>query len=281
MGAEGYRAQSRERWERAAAGWAERQETIRAAGLPVSRRLVELVDPRPGQRILEVAAGLGDTGLLLVDAVRPGGTVIVTDGAPAMLDAARVAAHRAGADDVEIRQMEADWLDVDAASLDAIVSRFGYMLLVDPEAAFRDARRALRPGGRLAIAVWDAIEANPWIGVLQAELVARGLAETLPPGRPGMFGLASAELLRELLGAAGFFEIAIEPVDTAWEAPGLDAWWEHVRATSISLGEALERLGEAGTAELRAAVDAGYAPYVLDDGSVRLPARALVASAEA
>ncbi|MEZ5099497.1 MAG: class I SAM-dependent methyltransferase [Thermoleophilia bacterium] len=281
MGADGYREQSRERWERAAAGWAERQETIRAAGLPVSRRLVELVAPQPGQRILEVAAGLGDTGLMLAEAVRPGGTVIVTDGAPAMLDAARVAAHRAGADDVEIRQMEADWLDVDAASLDAIVSRFGYMLVVDPEAAFRDARRALRPGGRLAIAVGDAIEANPWIAVLQAALVDRGLAEHPTVGRPGMFGLASADLLRELLGAAGFFEITVEPVETAWQAPSLDAWWEHVRATSISLDDALDRLGDAGADELRAVVDRGYAGFVAPDGAVRLPARALVASAEA
>ncbi len=279
MDAEDYRADSRERWERAAAGWTARREQLAADPLPVSERLVERLDPQPGQRLLEVAAGLGDTGLLAAERVRPGGTVVITDGAEAMVEAARE--HAAGTPGVEHKAMEAEWLDADTASFDGILSRWGYMLVADPEAALREARRVLRPGGRIAFAVWDEIVRNPWIGVLQEQLVAVGLAEPPRLGVPGMFGLASPELVRDLLEDAGFSDVVVEPVEFAFHADDADAWWEHSLTVSISLGEALGRLSPAEHYALRDAVDAGYAAYADADGRLTLPACSLVASADA
>ncbi len=179
MDADAYRADSRDSWERAAGGWTARREAIQQSALAVSERLIELGRLQPGQDVLEVAAGLGDTGLLAAELVKPGGRVMITDGADAMVEAAKAHVEASGADNVQVRQMEAEWLDVSTALFDVVLSRWGYMLLADPEAALREARRVLRPGGRIALAVWAPLADNPWIGVLQRELArarARGEA---------------------------------------------------------------------------------------------------------
>ena len=281
MDAEAYRADSRERWEAAAKGWAERREPIQRSALAVSQQIIERAQLQPGHTVLEVAAGLGDTGLLAAELVQPGGTVLLTDVADAMVEAARAHVEQTGVANVEVRQMEAEWLDVPTASQDAILSRWGYMLLADPEAALREARRALRPGGRIAFAVWAPIGRNPWIGVVQRELLARGMAPAPAPGTPGMFALAAPGAVEALFAAAGFADVGVETVEFAWLAPSLDAWWDHQRAVSISLGAALDALSPADHYAFRDAVDAGYAPYVAADGSVALPACSLVAWAEA
>lgn len=281
MDAEEYRADSRDSWEQAAKGWTSRREDMQASALPVSQRLVERAALKPGHAVLEVAAGLGDTGLLAASLVKPGGRVVITDGADAMVEAAKAHAEAVGADNVEVRQMEAEWLDVQTASFDAVLSRWGYMLLADPEAALREARRGLKPGGRIALAVWAPMQENPWIGVIQAQLLGRGLASPPEPGTPGMFALGAPGAVTELLASAGFADAVVEPVDFTWNAESLDAWWDHTRTVSISLGNVLQKLTPAEHYELRDAVDAGYAPFVAPDGSVALPARALVASADA
>ncbi len=278
---EAYRAGSSESWDKAAAGWSERREAIQRDAAAVSEWLVDAIDPRPGQTVLEVAAGLGDTGLLAAERVGAEGLVIVSDGVQSMVAAAKEYAEERAATNVEARQMEAEWLDQGTATVDGLLSRWGYMLLADPEAALREARRVLRPGGRIALAVWDPIEHNPWIGVLQTELLARGLATEPEPGVPGMFALAGPGRIEELLGNAGFSDISRSSVGFAFAAPSLDAWWEHMLTVSISLGDALAKLSPADHYALRDAVDKGYAPFTAPDGSVRLPASALVASAEA
>lgn len=281
MDPETFRAESRTRWETAAKGWSERRAAMQASALPVSERLVELAELEPGNAVLEVAAGLGDTGLLAAERVQPGGSVLITDGAEAMVEAAREHVRASGAQGVEVRAMEAEWLDAETASFDAVLSRWGYMLLADPEAALREARRVLKPGGRIAFAVWAPMDENPWIGVLQRELLARELASTPPPGAPGMFALAERRRVEELLAAAGFADPITERLRFHWAAAGLDAWWDQQLTLSISLRDALAELSPAEHYAFREAVDAGYGPFVADDGSLALPATALLASAEA
>src|SRR3954453_9890570 len=191
MDAEAYRADARERWEAAAAGWARDREDFQRDAMEVSRWMLDAVDLQPGHTVLELAAGPGDTGLMAAELVVPGGKAIITDNADAMLDAARARAKEVGATNVEIRPMEAEWIDLPTASVDAVLCRWGYMLLADPEAALRETRRVLRPGGRVALAAWDGPPQNPWVAQTGAELLERGLTEPPDPSAPSMFGFAA------------------------------------------------------------------------------------------
>src|SRR4051794_375495 len=211
--AEDLRVSSRNRWEKAASGWEAQRESFQRVAHPVSVWLVEHVAPQPGHRVLEVAAGLGDTGLLAAELVQPGGTVILTDGAEAMVEAARRHAEARGTRNVEVRQLEAEWLDLPTASVDAILSRWGYMLLVDPAAALTEARRVLRPGGRIALAAWTQAADNPWLTTLQQEALDQGLIEPSAPDEPGPFAFASPGRIEALLEDAGFEDPVVESLD--------------------------------------------------------------------
>jgi len=84
-----FREQSRKRWGDQAAGWAARREELRTATMPVSAWMIDAIDPQPGDTLLELAAGTGDTGLLAAELIEPGGTLICSDFSPEMLQTAQ------------------------------------------------------------------------------------------------------------------------------------------------------------------------------------------------
>src|SRR5919199_136571 len=281
MDAEAYRAESRERWEAAAAGWGQEREAFQRDTVAVSQWMLDAAHLQPGHTVLELAAGPADTGLMAAELVAPEGKAIITDNADAMVEVARARAKEVGATNVEIRPMEAEWIDMPTASVDAVLCRWGYMLLADPEAALRETRRVLRPGGRVALAAWDDPERNPWMAAGVRVFMARGVVPPPDPTEPGPFAFAAPGRIESLLDAAGFDDIEVDAVDFAFEADSLDAWWEHMTRTTTRVTRALRALPPAEHYALRDAVDAAYAPWVAGDGSVRFPARTLVATASA
>jgi SAM-dependent methyltransferase len=270
-----------EYWQEAAPGWARRQVFLREFTAPVSRWLVQALEPQPGQRLLELAAGLGDAGFLAAELVGPAGVVICSDQAQAMLDAARARAAELGISNVEFRVLDAEWIDLPLATVDAVLCRFGYMLTADPGAALRETRRVLRPGGRVALAVWDAIERNPWALLPGSVLRERGLGSPPTPGAPGPFALADAERLRELLAQAGFQEIRLEAVQLEGAHPDFAAFWETALDLSRSFHDAVLSQSEAQIAEIRSSVAERLGPYTGAGGAIDVPGRALVAVATA
>ncbi len=177
--------------------------------------------------------------------------------------------------------MEAEWIDLPTASVDGVLCRWGYMLLADPEAALRETRRVLRPGGRVALAAWGPPAANRWSSMLGEVLREHGLAEAPDPGEPGMFSFADPAVVEELLGGTGFGEIRVEELAVAFEPPSAEAWWEHQLDVSPSLAEALAGARPDARDAVRAAVGERLAEFARPDGSLRLPGLALVAAAEA
>jgi SAM-dependent methyltransferase len=281
MDAEAYRADSRERWEAAAPGWGEHRDALQRDTMEVSRWMLDAAGLQPGHTVLELAAGLGDTGLLAAELVAPGGRAIITDGAEAMVELARARAKEVGATNVEIRPMEAEWIDLPAASVDAVLSRFGYMLLADPEAALRETRRVLRPGGRVALAAWAAAEHNPWLTRIGGVMIERGLMQREPPDTPGPLAFGVPGRIEELLDATGFDDIEVQALDLEFHAASLDEWWDHAVATSGRFARIVGGLSPAEHYAVRDAVDAAYAEFVRPDGSVAIPARTFVAAASA
>jgi SAM-dependent methyltransferase len=280
---EAFRAESRDRWDRSAPGWGAQQEQMTRQTAPVTAWLLDALDLKPGQTVLELAGGPGDAGLAAAERIRPGGRLFATDASPAMVELLTERAHRLGLDEVvEPRVMDAEWsFDLDAASVDAVVVRWGYMLMADPGAALRETRRVLRPGGRVALAAWAGIERNPWIGAPMAEIVERGLVERPPPGTPGPMAWAEPGRIARELEDAGFVEPRVEEVEFTFSYPSLDDWWDAQLDLSTSLRDTVAKLDPAQRDDLRDAIDARLAAHVRPDGGVDLPAVTQVAVAEA
>jgi SAM-dependent methyltransferase len=202
---ESWNGSSGERW---GAAWEQIDHQLE----PIARAVIAFAAARPGERVLDVGCGHGTTALILREQVGPSGAVTGLDLSAPLLAIARDRARRAGAD---IRFVEADaqtWTP--EPGYDLVFSRFGVMFFADPVAAFANLRRTLVPSGRVAFVCWRELATNPWVGVPAA--AARDLVPPQPPvdpDAPGMFGLADAGRTREILSAAGFTEIRIEPYD--------------------------------------------------------------------
>ncbi len=199
-------------WDRQSAGWGRQADRMRALAMPVSVRMLELAELQAGERVLELAAGPGDTGFLAAEQIGPSGTLVCSDGSERMLEVARERAHEQGITNVEFVQLQLEWIDLPAASVDAIICRWGVMLLVDPGASLGECRRVLRPGGRAAFAVWDVPAANPWTTIAGQALVELGHAAAPDPSAPGMFALAAPGKFEGMLADAGFLDVSVEPV---------------------------------------------------------------------
>lgn len=278
---EQFRADAREAWEKAAVGWSAQADAWDVATRAVSDWLVEAIAPQPGQRVLELAAGPGDVGLLVAELLRPGGEAVLTDGAEAMVAAIEDRAAARGLQDVvRARTMEAEWIDAPTASFDAVVCRWGYMLLADPDAALGETRRVLRAGGRVALAAWAGPEANPWSSELGAELRARGLAPAELSG-VDQFAWRERDAIGERLQDAGFTDVLLDTVAFAYRYPDLDAWWDRQIDMSPSLGGVLVSVDPATRDEIMESAQARLAPYVAADGTVEIPAATHVARAYA
>jgi SAM-dependent methyltransferase len=271
-----HRAASLTHWEEAASGWVARQATLRELSAPVSHWMIDAVDPQPGQRVLELAAGLGETGFLAAELVAPVGGVITSDQADAMLDGARKRAGELNLTNVEFQVLNAEWIDLPVASVDVVLCRWGYMLMADPLAALREARRVLRPEGHVALAVWDAIEHNPWALLPGSELRERGLLEPPAPGTPGPFALGERQRVRDLLEDAGFDEVWVEPLDLTQRSSSFEEFWETTLDIARGFHDAVLARPEQEIAAIRSSLAARFAPYTAEDGSLEIPMRTLV-----
>jgi SAM-dependent methyltransferase len=268
-----------ERWERSAAGWSSQADAIRDFGMPVSAWMIDQLRLQPGQRVLELAAGPGDTGFMAAELVSPGGTLISTDGAEPMLGIARERAQRMGVENVEFKRIQLQWIDLETATVDAALCRWGLMFLADPGSALQEIRRVLRPGGRAALAVWAGPELNPWATIPTRALVELGHAEPPDPSAPGMFVLADADRVRGLLDSAGFTETLVEPVELSRPADGVEEFVEETMALSRPFGEVRERLSTEQWDQVKARIAALAEPFTQADGSMRFPACSLAAAA--
>jgi len=275
------RAEMLERWGRAAAGWGKRAQSVRDFGLPVSTWMLDHAGLQPGLRVLELAAGPGETGFLAAELIRPGGSLVCSDATDEMLEVARARAQELGVENVEFKRIELEWIDLETASVDAALCKWGLMFAVDPEAALREMRRVLRPGGRVALAVWDGPAANPWGTIPTRVLVELGHSSQPDPDAPGMFALAPPGRLRELLEDAGFVDVLVETVEPARAFDSVEEYIAETHDLSSVFGQVFDALSEDQRAQVIGRVAELARPFIGADGMLRLPARSLVAAADA
>lgn len=277
-----YRVDSRKRWGARAAGWRRHADALRHATMPVSSWMVDAIAPQPGQEILELAAGPGDVGFLAAELIRPGGTLICSDVAPEMLTAAQERAKELAIDNVRFLQVDAEAIDLPAASVDGVLCRWGYTLLADPETGLRETRRVLRPGGRVVLAAWTSPDENLWLATPSRLLLERGLVEPIDPRTPGAFAWAEEGMIGETLEAAGFADVELDTVEFAMRYPGgVAEWWQTTYDTSTSFRDAADGLRDDVKDELRSAMAERVGRHIGPDGALTLPARTWVAVASA
>ena len=249
-----------------APGWYKQREEIWKASRPVSEWMVRKLDPQPGDTVLELAAGLGDTGLMTARLVGESGRVIITDFAPEMVAAARRRAEELGVRNLKFRTLDAERMDLETDSVDGVLGRWGYMLMIDPAAAFAETRRVLRPDGRLAFSVWAARERNPALSLAGTVLVELGHTPPPDPQEPGAFVMADPERIRKLVVGVGFAEPEIEEVPFRWRFANQDAYWLFLTQTAASVSPVLRALSPEERNTVRERVHEAALPFYSGEG---------------
>ena len=239
--------------------WTDRQEEQDLVLRPVSDRLIAAADAKPGQRVIDIGCGCGDTTIDFAARVAPGGEALGLDISEPMLARARERAPetlpaRFVLADATAYDFELQWADL-------AVSRFGVMFFADPARSFANLRRGLKPGARLVFACWREAKQNPWMMLPLRE--ARKHAPPLPetnPDDPGPFAFADDVRVRRVLSAAGFADITVTPQDLDLDIAigrGLDAAVAGalgIGPTSRILDGQPEAVRAAATADIRKAL---------------------------
>lgn len=239
------RSKSFAMWEAVASAWERYRDFVWGSTHAVSEWMISRLDPQPGQTILELAAGPGETGFAVARRIGDSGHLICSDWSPQMLEVARRRAAELGLGNVEFRILDAEKIDLPDDSVDGVACRWGYMLMQDPAAAMSETRRVLRAGGKLVFSVWGSREQNLWAGRLTMALVSLGKVEYFDPtARGGMLSLGRAELVEDLVVEAGFNKPDIEEIEVHWKYPSFDAYCEYQTDNAGPLGEAIGALSE-------------------------------------
>jgi SAM-dependent methyltransferase len=261
-----YREASLRIWDQMAAGWDDDRRWIWEASRPVGEWLVDALDPQPGETILELAAGVGDTGLAAASRMGDAGRLISTDFSEQMVGAARRRAEELGVSNAEFRTMDAQQMDLDDDSVDGVLCRWGYMLMADPAVALRETRRVLRPGGRVAFSVWGDPKRNLWASAPATALVEHTGQEPPDPHAPGIFAMASEERTRELLDEVGLVPRRMEQVEMEWSFDTPDEHWHYVMDLAGALAMVVRSMPEDEQAAVRRITEQGLEPMVKPPG---------------
>jgi SAM-dependent methyltransferase len=244
-------------------------------------RALERHPPQPGDRVLDIGCGFGDTAHRIAGLVGPQGHVLGVDAAPRFIESAR--------DEYGAANVRFEVADVERTTLgegfDLAFSRFGTMFFANPVHALRNVREALRPGGRLCMVVWRRKLDNDWLHraeVITGDFLERPQEYDQPTCGPGPFSMANADTVTDIVLAAGYRDVELMRCDVPIRM-GEDLNQAIETVTSLGpAGEVIRLLGDRAASELPrvdAALRAGMADFVQADGSVVGPASTWIVAA--
>jgi ubiquinone/menaquinone biosynthesis C-methylase UbiE len=269
-------------WGSVAGAWAEHADEVEQRATVVTRAMIDAVSPVPGDAVLELACGAGGLGLAIADRVSPGGTVLLSDVAPEMVRIAGAAAAgraKQGGESAQVsaRVIDLEQIDLPDEAFDVVVCREGLMFAVDPRRAALEIARVLRPGGRVAVAVWGPRDRNPWLGVLADAIQQHTGLPVPPPGVPGPFSLAGEGHLEDTLAGAGFEQVRVEEVAVPTQDPSFEDYWQLRIQLAGPMKNVLAGLPPEVLARIRETVRARLSEYVTPD-VLTIPGLAYLAS---
>jgi SAM-dependent methyltransferase len=230
------------------------------------------------ERVLELACGPGGLGLAAAKLVAPNGVVVLSDVVAEMTAIAEARADAIGLDNVRTRVLDLEDIDEPDASYDVVLCREGMMFAVDPARAAREMSRVLRPGGRVAIAVWGPRERNPWLGIVLDAVGAQIGMPMPPPGIPGPFSLGDRDQLASILSAADLNDVHVSELATPLRAGSFVEWWTRTSSLAGPLARVVASLPQTAQRELNARVHDAVTSYETPTG-LEFPGVSLIAAA--
>ena len=232
-------------------------------------RVMDAAAVQSGQRVLDVACGTGVLARAAAERIGVNGSVIGLDINDGML---AVAARKAA--QIEWRQGKAEALPFEDDHFDAVVSQFGLMFFEDRPAALREMLRVLRPGGHLAVAVWDTLDHTPGYAAM-VRLLQRLFGEEAANGLRAPYVLGNTNELAALFAAANIPQATITTHTGTARFPSLESWM----FTDIKGWVLADILDDAQFEGLLNEARTVLAPFVSSDGSVAFAAPAHIVSA--
>jgi SAM-dependent methyltransferase len=262
--------------------WARYKHEIEGHTAPFGEAALRAAAAQPGERVIDVGCGSGETSFRLARLVGETGEVLGVDVSEPMLAIARERLAQEGQEHLSFALGDASSAELPGGR-DLIFSRFGVMFFDDPAAAFAHLRAALRPGGRIAFVCWRHPRENPW-AVAPLTAARSALNHVAPPAdlnAPGPFAFHDAGRLSGLLGEAGFSGVDISPFDAAIHVGASPREAAETSAKFGPLSRFVREVGENRLQEILDAVEAALAPRAEANGTVRLSGATWVVTAKA
>lgn|SRR5262245_35397371 len=249
--------------------WVAEQSRYDEINAEFGGQIVAALAARPGDRVLDVGCGNGALSLTIAPQVAPGGHVLGLDLSGPMLEVARQRAHAVGLSNATFEHGDVQTYQLEAAAFDAMVSRFGVMFFDDPDAAFANIARSLRPGGRIVFTCWQDLLANEWLMVPAGAALAHvPMPDLGAAGQPGPFSLADADRVRSILSRAGFANVSVDDLRCRMRMGStLEDTVSFMQRTDMAAALMADATEEAAAAAW-AAVREALAPYAGPDGVV-------------
>jgi SAM-dependent methyltransferase len=240
-----FKMAQREGWDSVAEGWKEWWESIEKGAQKLSQRLIELAEIKPGQRVLDVATGIGEPSITAAKVVGTGGHVLATDISRQMLAIAKERAIALRLQDImEFKESDAENLDLANSSFDAALCRWGLMLIPNLDVVIGKIYSSLVSGGRFAAAVWADATKVPIIGLATRIIGSQIQMSAPPPGVPNPFSLADTNKLENSLARAGFRDIHTDTVIVTYEFESGEDYCRYCQSASPSARIALSKQTE-------------------------------------
>ena len=264
-----YKAGQQKEWGAAAPGWKNWGQRIELDLQPISDRMMELAEIRPGQQVLDVATGLGEPAVTAARMVGPAGGVVAIDMASQMLDIARMRVAELGIHNIDFREMDAEELDLSEQSFDVILCRLGLMYLPNLQTSLERMRNLLVPGGRLTAAVWGPAQKVPFVSMPMAVAMRELQVPPPPPGMPGPFSLADTDRVAQVLTQAGFTQVYTEPMTLTLEWTSIEEYVRFLQEVLVQINALLARYPVERQAEIWQAISEAAQQSTTPDGTCR------------
>lgn len=265
-----YKINQQKSWDSVATGWQGWWKTFEKGGQRVSDKLVELAEIKPGQKVLDIATGIGEPAVTAARAVGDRGQVMATDISPEMLAIGKERARREGLSNIEFKEGDIETLDLPSSFFDAALCRWGLMFLPNLSIALHNIQRTLVSGGKLAAAVWAEPEKVPQLN-LAISTVREELQLPYPPSDiPGPFSLADLNKLKNSLQQAGLGNILSENIRVTFEFNSSEDYVKFTQEIAASVNAMLANETQEGKAQIWDTINERVKAQYTKNGKVSL-----------